>query len=1746
MSSIDDIKVCQYWNPLEPGQCSYWDEENQICLYYDFNSDFDSPPSRYPNCNEIGTDPSCSKYNGNGTEARCILPDPSRHVCNRRTGEKWVIDDITGYNEGNCDGNGKSITCAGYSPQHLGFGIIQPSTDEWIDSVDLSTVIEIGVRLPLNAVIYNLRARLSKCYWWDGDIEEFSIDSTLGKINSINFKCARGDTSQYSQFTNDPDRLPCNGARSDCPYYTGVCWQYCSDDKLESGDKVLAEQIHELRYYFRIESWTLEDYEKVFKRYTELFAWKGEFDDRVGTYRGRLDPIIETDEYDIPVNKVFVSKFDPFTINYLGGKVTTGTEIKGYSRNYPDLVKEINVIFLAPIIRNKFEMYNGIFGEENIFETTSLIEDNCVLIFGSTFYDSQTYGINLSDPELKEFMPAELYEFDSIFEMEYEGKKALSDSKIAEFREKLDNIIFYLLSVAPDKIVANSVGQSSNIFMMDMPTFFGENIIIVLNKGTGDWEFDKVTFNKYFVGGIVGQTYFGIENDGKAVDHLPNYERSFYAHVNDNGEMRFNFFPIHHGGFVPNVDYIYDDYVQQELVDIGASIVNFNVGYKLFKKDLGIFNIGLDDAEYIRILGGSGYILIEVPDSLEVNNAVYEWGVEEIKIVYSDGNVCPLEVYQHSSTNKLPPNQIIVKPTNMDLFKPVCFYSGDIIQLNHVYTYEKRSFGELPSGDYEEVEEYADPENDITQTYIGDIAELSGGSNGSEYSLRKFSTGKVISAVFKSRSGRSLGQTKTKMLTWVKQPYCPDVEIKYVWKANYDEFELSPSGCTCAGPATEVVYGTSGHLRWGHAHTHHIPNCGDHNLHLFKGTGDMWYPYIQCDYFENYNIIDQYTFSVGIMGPFTEIDADGNYIHGRHDLRMLGPADHQAWNCGIPCWFSACPCTVVPCNAHKVGENIFVGRARIRSSVSDYQLAFWAARGEALPKFALDLGKVARPFLRSYRALDHVDYYYFTGGIPAFVRKWKWMPAYMSFSRLDITQRGGMYKLYDSGYGSVLHPFGMFLADTTIDNIFIGESIDFDNRYKFEQVFRAKFSTDLAYPMVGNEYTQYTGENRPWFEFLPYPEDTLQTIHWAWREEWDPLERSVKTSLKELLSYQEENLMIKGPFTNSDDYGVYGKFLFLDIQYPDYKYDKYLREFQLVCDEGNIESPHVIKLIAPEKDDYGEYVGYPKIQLNNGKERCFDWDGSWDPDDGSEEDCNKELYQTCTEDPWVTNVTVFDTGYDDVSIEVAEDEDRVILTDDDFGDSVYTYFQRGLNVTIDPSKFSYFPLLREKADQYNIKYNRVGSFEIYPNETEGLVGQWLSSSESKLFNQEKISEGYVTYSGVGEDVEITYYFDEKIRRIGKIKMSCVCGSKKIPATKIIPEKTVLFHFPQISIYKASNGGKVIGDLLHQSDGMLLSATDGDITIVEEEYEWDNTVDDMKDGFDSMIIKLRVLPTESEKSFYNLTSVYSNYIHAITIDSIELYDETLINALEYIIPHERRYYVSYGSYGDHSPQGDASHSLLKFLTGEYSTVWQKDSEYGVVGLENSSGELDFMNKCRGRFVYDIIDDMTQLPNTGNISKAEQEQQRLHNIAAFNKGNTAFFMKTCTPPGLKEYFDNNNMSNPFDAWSGIRVINDLVFPLATINAFPPYSPGGHSWIPSDPYLNWVCGPETFDYDYLNHDTGSAGAWSANAHWTFYWGTYWIMQRREIAEFIYKQNSAKGYGASTYTAFADDLTTLVGFAS
>ncbi len=83
------------------------------------------------------------------------------------------------------------------------------------------------------------------------------------------------DSNNIATQWNSPEdgSLPCNGVRTDCEFYTGKEWLFATDEKMEIGRPILAEQIQEIR--FRSENWIrFSDPDEEFRnRFTTPFVW---------------------------------------------------------------------------------------------------------------------------------------------------------------------------------------------------------------------------------------------------------------------------------------------------------------------------------------------------------------------------------------------------------------------------------------------------------------------------------------------------------------------------------------------------------------------------------------------------------------------------------------------------------------------------------------------------------------------------------------------------------------------------------------------------------------------------------------------------------------------------------------------------------------------------------------------------------------------------------------------------------------------------------------------------------------------------------------------------------------------------------------------------------------------------------------------------------------------------------------------------------------------------------------------------------------------------------------------------------------------------------------------------------------------------------------------------------------------------------------------------------------------------------
>ena len=1711
MSNDNKHNVCQYWNEQEPVQCAYWNNEAVVCEYESDNPDEFAEYA--PSCNFLGTQVQCSKYEGEGEKARCILPDPARHVVNRSDGKKWFelpveggeisFDRITGYNEGQCDGEGTgtgtpedNTLCAGYSPYIMQFGVKQPDDSLGTAGVDSSGLTAIsGVRLPIGYEIYNMRARLSKCRFWNGSIENFSVDEDSGGLVEIDFKCVQQDeiVQKHSAFKFDKDlnmvTAPCNGAKAECPHYTGVCWEYCIDDKMRHGDKVLAEQILELRWHIKKESWDPAEYRQVFAE-PSLYAWKGTTQPSDDNPEQILIPAIET----------YIQDFETFYVEHREKMLTEGLQSDDYDKGYPTRVRRLKSLPLAPIIRNKFDKINNV----NVFEYSSLDEHGEALIIGDTFDDTMpVYAINLSDPEL-DFIPKELGQFDSMYAIKA-AKGDVFDDFYKQFMHKLD----LMITLMPEKLYTSELPVSNHMFYIPVETFFGENIIMVFSQIQGRWEYDSIKIYRPYVGGIVAQTSFSIEGDGGEVDYLPAYENDFGAYSNNNGEIEFKFLPIisQYGLGQAEASYAYIDGVRERIAfdpsnpPTPPDNITMEFTYTLYKTTI---DEGLEipfDYGKLRFFGNAGYCYVFLQNT-DLQGIIKPWEIDgDMYMVYPDGTKVDMVVHE-KCTSRLPVNCFIIKPKDVNELSAIC--NGAYLYIEKLSVYERRTFD--PSwSTAEEVRESFLGGNDVI--VYKTTLDLSG--SGGSYTLRKFGYDSLMAAiVYKGPTGRIIGQTKTKLITWVRQPYCRDVEIDYTWKKAYRKYKLYPTHWCIVNTSnvgittevkTETVHneGSDAGLWW----RSYRPRCGDHELSFWTGLGPMWYPYDDCDEVEYYRSISREATAQNyfyLMEMFTEKGIDGivesgGTPHGSHDMRMLGPADNfgEVGESIASIW--ACRCDWIHYNYEKQGENVFTGYSRYRGGLNDVAKLACIRNHGVLPKF----GNVYRDFLRSYRSMDNIYYYYWTG--QRFNRKHKWVPMYEFYSASFTEPLSnypydlGSYSDYTEDNCSFMHPLGFLLATGSIENVQIKEKIYVDSegipvRLRFDDVFKTHYITNIYYPMPKDpEFVFISGlpvAIMPWYTYRDFPEGVENSIQWAWQEYWRLVERQNMSS-----SILENNIeydlvgnhptldrvpitLTSVPYSDLSVFGgpVTGRHAFLSIDYPNYLYDGKLKEHRLVCDEGD----HILSILPPigEGEELGNYGASPAwgIKLNDGPVRCFNLEGNWITSTTS--GCESELYNTCTTSPWTEGVTIFDTGYDSVD----PDEDRTITRSTEFGDE-YTYYQRGLNISIRQEALGFLPKRMHQLDEYEMKVNVVTTYD------------WLESPWAYVENTDEFFPGSkdfeVVYPININEVSVTFSFGYSVS-IGAVGMQLGFGAVSVDQD-LYEQGTVfsgsLYHIPGVKIF--SSDDDVSYTKIYDADSMSMAIKSDAYNSINCFYELPKTADMLK-PFKYLKIVFRLNPTDDEIA--DVGGDYSLYFfdaeNSIYIKYLYVYYNEFLEATESIKTYERLYNVSYGTHGDFPPHGyDGTGSLLYPLLEDRSTVYQRDALQGVVGMPNSDGECKSINKVRGRILKECYPDKHPLEGS-DLHEWEAEQKNIHDEIALKSGSTYITLSSVTPPNMRYLLEKAKAV--FPSWSCV-LNNTLVSPLMLPFKGSSFSPCGHQYIWGFHNMTrQVCGAPIRRYGWMRYDT------------------------------------------------------------
>lgn len=259
--------------------------------------------------------------------------------------------DITCYHEGNCDGFG---TCRGCSQYDRG-GLKFAATD----------AEGTAAQTPMNLKLYNIRAQVKPCCFWEGKPHEFTqLTTGVSPIHTSPFDppdpedltddeklrneeslCSLADARPWqTPFTDDnPTAYGCNGAKSECPFYTGPKFTELVDDKMDTGDRITAKQVLELRFHSA--DWKSfpnprEAYEQRFEN-PNIWAWATE-----SSVSETILPAGRMDEFSKPlVEEVSIADLSADIPTFkVGGRrsATTGTPLVGGPPKFPDLIRELN------------------------------------------------------------------------------------------------------------------------------------------------------------------------------------------------------------------------------------------------------------------------------------------------------------------------------------------------------------------------------------------------------------------------------------------------------------------------------------------------------------------------------------------------------------------------------------------------------------------------------------------------------------------------------------------------------------------------------------------------------------------------------------------------------------------------------------------------------------------------------------------------------------------------------------------------------------------------------------------------------------------------------------------------------------------------------------------------------------------------------------------------------------------------------------------------------------------------------------------------------------------------------------------------------------------------------------------------------------------------------------------------------------------------------------------------------------
>ena len=1605
--------------------------------------------------------------------------------------------------------------CNYYRPWQMGFGSIQPQsletehigddkiirrlpTDGEKEDAYAQLDTELERRLPIQFKFYNLRSQFQKCQWWDKDEgskyilhegtqsvileEEASGDpfESDGKITfckctdttsrPYNHRVLSDDIEEYApgqMFVGNviagfkkedgtyefPGGYVCNGARPECPCYSGK-WIYLTEEKMLPGMPLTANQILELRFWAA--NWETQE------QYNEYFLRKPNFNDprsaSIFTFKKWLkktgiatESRMEGRELTLcQPTPLFNREFIPelyITSNTVEYAATFGITSAGTSssseRYFATLIRDPDFPYVLPL-EIIYPYYNDeVFDPEVCKKQTSAghikrhnsIYGDSISIVGFTLRNKNIYAINLNFVDIGALIKSSATT--TAF--------SLKDNQREQAYSEIEAALYLAFEKYPDYIVTGQSDKKLGDFVLDpIKLEYGRTnkLLICVDLGNGTWEFRKRSVISKWYGGMLYQTqYTHTYPSGASLGYLN--EQPLY--INPSATAKLSMVPM---GSADNSASVFNelfDVHRNEIASISTPIVEY--AYSIIKTHITkTSQLDSETGEMTEILwgavGNSNKVWVEI-DDLNLNY-IYNWEIKSAVMnpIVEEGKDIPIRETAVATNmqvkdidrNTIPPNAVLLEPTSDIRVR----FSNKEWTLTIEYEYE-----ELTNQNVRSITGF-----DLDRVVYGANSGTYDRYVNTSYSINKdgnnINIGNIVNdtvallAYFVDENARLISTVATKVCVEIVSERCRSVDIFYSYKATGKGYALQPETGFCID--------VKGNLALEEPRIHvETPDCGDHDMSGYVWEGPMWYPFNAC---RGYDMYDEFTIcnncQAGYVGPINEgvaRDAGGNpiliagQVLKRNDYRYCGPYKYDAWGAVRGNWASACDCG---CKFYFSDASnatpVFIGYGRIREPID-----LGSHRGVPPP-----FGNDGRNLIERFISHDHTHHFL----VNSIVTRSEWEPImmdntafFMSFNAFDKpTDVEDVSYSYVNEYFHFTNQLNFKLLNN------IEETIDDSTRYRFDDLFEVHFKGNCTYPppalptFVGNA------------TYVNYYSFKVADASWAWQEYWKDIERNLDTDLPSSLLNEEDN----------DKSSATGKLEFIELERPKYVFSLYKQEHRLIAGEGE----HYLIYRGPKIDEEsGELVKYPTISLDGAHPRSFeifytnytdsqvDWqkEGGESNVDGSSDVDNIYEEADSTRGDWLHSPnTLFDAEAVSGTEAAAAVGRDVVVARDDFGEQ-HKYYNRGIIANIKKDRLDYLPKSEEELS-FSAESDEVFSFES-ANKSITISGT------SKVSNEERFQNLLIG---------LYVWSDSQVN---------------LPAGELInsedPENTSTETYSIAKLIINGNWGTSKGKKgtinKYVKPGVSLSLTfDDDTTGSPRGFSSPNVVaPTTNQDMEEYTIELKFLlgPNEMIKNKTKAFSIIldglaNNYI---SIDSMYLYLAEYIDVqIETIKLWERKYKISKASKGQDQinldgPGDNLSYNLDLTNGGVYYPF------KGARAINNPDETIVAYDKMRSAYAATYHRNVEYLDiSYDNLHDIELEEQQFHYKEAYNMDTSSDILNWSfiLPIKIYDFFDNFNFYNYRPrAGSAVFLSAKLSWELhQRVKQFKQYAywrPGGHQY-------------------------------------------------------------------------------------